>query len=253
MYCFFGTSCQANFIYIKGPELLRKWFGESEANIREIFDKARHSAPSVLFFDELDSIASQRGSSGVACGATERVLNQLLTEMDGLNARKNVFVIGATNRPDIIDPALTRPGRFDELIYIPLPDFESRISIFKKTLSKSPVATYLKLEVLAQWATEGCSGADITEICQHACKLAIRDTIDKEKYKCKQLKADLELYHRDINIDINESSRINALHFEEAMKFLRKSVSESHLRNYQMFSQKIKGNRESRCDSWFSN
>ncbi|KAM0893374.1 hypothetical protein ACQ4PT_025128 [Festuca glaucescens] len=123
-----ANECQANFISVKGPELLTMWFGESEANVREIFDKARQSAPCVLFFDELDSIATQRGGSqGDAGGAADRVLNQLLTEMDGMNAKKTVFIIGATNRPDIIDSALLRPGRLDQLIYIPLPDDASRL------------------------------------------------------------------------------------------------------------------------------
>merc|ERR1712054_594732 len=127
-----ANECQANFISVKGPELLTMWFGESESNVREIFDKARQSAPCVLFFDELDSIASQRGSSvGDAGGAADRVLNQMLTEMDGMNSKKTVFIIGATNRPDIIDSALMRPGRLDQLIYIPLPDDGSRNSIFK--------------------------------------------------------------------------------------------------------------------------
>merc|ERR1719265_1183182 len=113
------------------------WFGESEANVRELFDKARASAPCVLFFDELDSIATQRGSSvGDAGGAGDRVLNQMLTEMDGVGAKKSIFIIGATNRPDILDPAIMRPGRLDQLIFIPLPDFESRLSIFKACLRK---------------------------------------------------------------------------------------------------------------------
>lgn len=117
-----ANECQANFISIKGPELLTMWFGESEANVRDVFDKARAAAPCVMFFDELDSIAKARGSSmGDAGGAGDRVLNQILTEMDGMGAKKNVFVIGATNRPDQIDPALLRPGRLDQLIYIPLP------------------------------------------------------------------------------------------------------------------------------------
>merc|ERR1712072_1380997 len=147
-----ANECQANFISVKGPELLTMWFGESEANVREIFDKARQSAPCVLFFDELDSIATQRGSSlGDAGGAGDRVLNQLLTEMDGMNAKKTVFIIGATNRPDIIDSALLRPGRLDQLIYIPLPDEGSRISIFKANLRKSPIAADVDLEVLAKF------------------------------------------------------------------------------------------------------
>merc|ERR1712224_369995 len=118
-----ANECQANFISVKGPELLTMWFGESEANVRDTFAKAHQSAPCVLFFDELDSIANQRGSnSGDAGGAADRVLNQLLTKMDGMGSNKTVFIIGATNRPDIIDSALMRPGRLDQLIYIPMPD-----------------------------------------------------------------------------------------------------------------------------------
>lgn len=127
-----ANECQANFISIKGPELLTMWFGESEANVREVFEKARAAAPCVLFFDELDSIAKSRGGSGGdGGGASDRVINQVLTEMDGMGAKKNVFIIGATNRPDIIDGAVLRPGRLDQLIYIPLPDEGSRHNIFK--------------------------------------------------------------------------------------------------------------------------
>lgn len=121
----------------------------------------------------------QRGSSvGDAGGAADRVLNQLLTEMDGMNAKKTVFIIGATNRPDIIDPALLRPGRLDQLIYIPLPDEESRHQIFKACLRKSPLSKDIDLRALAKY-TQGFSGADITEICQRACKYAIRENIEK--------------------------------------------------------------------------
>merc|ERR1712093_476734 len=161
-----ANECQANFLSIKGPELLTMWFGESEANVREVFDKARQSAPCVLFFDELDSIAKTRGGGGGdAGGAGDRVLNQLLTEMDGMNAKKSVFIIGATNRPDIIDPAVLRPGRLDQLIYIPLPDEGSRLNILKSVLRKSPVAPEVDLGFLAK-TLHGFSGADLTEICQ---------------------------------------------------------------------------------------
>lgn len=115
---------------------------------------------------------------GDAGGAADRVLNQLLTEMDGMSAKKTVFIIGATNRPDIIDPALLRPGRLDQLIYIPLPDEESRFNIFKSCLRKSPVSKDVDLKALAKY-TQGFSGADITEICQRACKYAIRENIEK--------------------------------------------------------------------------
>merc|ERR1711967_108899 len=136
-----ANECQANFISIKGPELLTMWFGESEANVREVFDKARQSAPCVLFFDELDSIAKARGGGGGdAGGAGDRVINQILTEMDGVGSKKQVYIVGATNRPDILDPAITRPGRLDQMIYIPLPDEPSRASIINATLRKSPVS-----------------------------------------------------------------------------------------------------------------
>ena len=175
-----ANECQANFISIKGPELLTMWFGESEANVRDIFDKARSAAPCVLFFDELDSIAKARGGNvGDGGGAADRVINQLLTEMDGMSNKKNVFIIGATNRPDIIDPAILRPGRLDQLIYIPLPDEASRISILKANMRKSPVAKDVDLTFLAK-STNGFSGADLTEICQRACKLAIRENIESE-------------------------------------------------------------------------
>merc|ERR1719473_2570169 len=135
-----ASETSANFVSIKGPELLTMWFGESESNVREIFDKARSAAPCVLFFDELDSIAAARGGGGGdAGGAADRVINQLLTEMDGVGAKKNVFIIGATNRPDIIDTALMRPGRLDQLIYIPMPDYESRLSVLKAVLKRSPL------------------------------------------------------------------------------------------------------------------
>merc|ERR1712023_413951 len=175
-----ANECQANFISVKGPELLTMWFGESEANVRDVFEKARQSAPCVLFFDELDSIAQQRGgSSGDGGGAADRVMNQLLTEMDGVGAKKNVFIIGATNRPDIIDTALMRPGRLDQLIYIPMPDFESRLSILRATLRKSPVSKDVDLSYLAS-QTDKFTGADLTEICQSACKLAIREEIERD-------------------------------------------------------------------------
>ena len=174
-----ANECQANFISIKGPELLTMWFGESEANVRDVFDKARAAAPCVLFFDELDSIAKSRGTSAGDSGGSDRVLNQLLTEMDGMGAKKNVFVIGATNRPDQIDPALLRPGRLDQLIYIPLPDEPSRIAILRAALRKSPVASDIDLNQLGK-LLKGYSGADLTEICQRACKLAIRQSIEAE-------------------------------------------------------------------------
>ena len=169
------------------------WFGESEANVRDVFDKARAAAPCVMFFDELDSIAKARGgSSGDAGGAGDRVLNQILTEMDGMNAKKNVFIIGATNRPDQIDPALLRPGRLDQLIYIPLPDEPSRLSILTAALRKSPVSKAVDLTYLAK-NTHGFSGADLTEICQRAAKLAIRESIEADIRQARERKDDAKM------------------------------------------------------------
>lgn len=235
-----ANECQANFISVKGPELLTMWFGESEANVREIFDKARGSAPCVLFFDELDSIANQRGSSsGDAGGAADRVLNQLLTEMDGMNAKKTVFIIGATNRPDIIDSALLRPGRLDQLIYIPLPDEPSRLSIFKANLRKSPIASDVDMDTLARF-TQGFSGADITEICQRACKYAIRESIERDIEREKRRAANPDGMEED---EADPVPEITKAHFEEAMKFARRSVSDADIRKYQAFSQTLQQSR----------
>lgn len=234
-----ANECQANFISIKGPELLTMWFGESEANVREIFDKARQSAPCVLFFDELDSIATQRGSSqGDAGGAGDRVLNQLLTEMDGMNSKKTVFIIGATNRPDIIDGALMRPGRLDQLIYIPLPDEGSRLQIFKAVLRKSPIDPTVDLNQLVKF-TNGFSGADITEICQRACKYAIRESIERDIEKEKRRAENPDL----MEDDLDEVPCITRAHFEEAMKFARRSVSDADIRKYQAFAQTLQQSR----------
>merc|ERR1712160_139125 len=175
-----ANECSSNFISVKGPELLTMWFGESEANVRGIFDKARGAAPCVLFFDELDSVGTARSSGGGGSGAGDRVLNQLLTEMDGAGVKKDLFFIGATNRPDILDEALIRPGRLDQLIYIPLPDKPSRKSVIKASLKKSPVAANVNFDFCAD-LTQDFTGADITELCQRAAKAAIRDSIAAEE------------------------------------------------------------------------
>jgi transitional endoplasmic reticulum ATPase len=244
-----ANECQANFISIKGPELLTMWFGESEANIRNIFDKARQAAPCILFFDELDSIAKSRGSSyGDAGGASDRVINQLLTEMDGMGKKKNVFIIGATNRPDILDPAITRPGRLDQLIYIPLPDYEARASVLKANLRKSPVAKDVNLGYIAQ-VTEGFSGADLSEICQRAAKLAIRESIERRIKKQEERKKQLEAMKQEgeavdeemleVEDDEDEVYEITKAHFEEAMKYARKSVKPEELRRFEMFAKQL--------------
>lgn len=237
-----ANECQANFISIKGPELLTMWFGESEANVRDVFDKARAAAPCVMFFDELDSIAQSRGSSsGDGGGAGDRVLNQILTEMDGMNAKKNVFVIGATNRPDQIDGALLRPGRLDQLIYIPLPDEISRLGVLQSALRKSPLAKDIDLAYMAK-STQGYSGADLTEICQRAAKLAIRQSIEADIRRSKEREAaGLDTMEEDDSED--PVPEITKAHFEEAMRFARRSVSDNDLRRYEMFAQNLQQSR----------
>merc|ERR1712076_282825 len=237
-----ANECQANFISIKGPELLTMWFGESEANVRDVFDKARSAAPCVLFFDELDSIAKSRGGGGSdAGGASDRVINQVLTEMDGMGSKKNVFIIGATNRPDIIDSAILRPGRLDQLIYIPLPDLKSRMAILKANLRKSPVADNVDLPYLAKM-TRGFSGADLTEICQRACKLAIRESIDADIKREKE-KQRAGATTMDVDDEEDLVPEITKAHFEEAMKFARRSVSDNGIKKYEMFSQTLQQSR----------
>jgi transitional endoplasmic reticulum ATPase len=229
-----ANECSSNFISVKGPELLTMWFGESEGNVREVFDKARSAAPCVLFFDELDSVGVARGSGhGDAGGAGDRVLNQLLTEMDGAGAKKNLFFIGATNRPEILDEALIRPGRLDQLIYIPLPDQIARVGIIKAVLRKSPVAPDVNLDFLAQQC-EGFSGADMTELCQRATKAAIREAIAAEEERKKLMQGEDAPMEMDDPVPV-----ITRAHFEEAMANARRSVTEYDLQKFEQFRKKF--------------
>ncbi|KAF2348542.1 ATPase AAA-type core, partial [Trinorchestia longiramus] len=160
----------------------------------------------------------------------------VLTEMDGMGAKKNVFIIGATNRPDIIDSAILRPGRLDQLIYIPLPDEKSRVQILKACLRKSPIHKDVDLDFLAR-STKGFSGADLTEICQRACKLAIRQAIEADIKREREGAAD------DMELDEDPVPEITKEHFEEAMKFARRSVSDNDIRKYEMFAQTLQQSR----------
>lgn len=252
-----ATEVSANFISVKGPELLSMWYGESESNIRDIFDKARAAAPTVVFLDELDSIAKSRGgSNGDAGGASDRVVNQLLTEMDGMNAKKNVFVIGATNRPDQIDPALLRPGRLDQLIYVPLPDEVARLSILNAQLRNTPLEPGLDLQEIAK-ITNGFSGADLLYIVQRSAKFAIKDSIEanirleKEKEAAKEASGsdDVEMTDKFKTEEEEEEEEedpvpfITRAHFEEAMKTAKRSVSDADLRRYESYAQQLQASR----------
>jgi len=217
------------------------WFGESESNIRDIFDKARAAAPCVVFLDELDSIAKSRGgSNGDAGGASDRVVNQLLTEMDGMTSKKNVFVIGATNRPEQLDNALCRPGRLDTLVYVPLPDEASRLGILSAQLRKTPVASDVDLKFIAS-KTHGFSGADLGFITQRAVKLAIKQSIsiDIERNKERAAAGEDAMETDDAEYE-DPVPELTKAHFEEAMSLARRSVSDVEIRRYEAFAQQMK-------------
>jgi transitional endoplasmic reticulum ATPase len=172
-----ATESEANFISIKGPEIFSKWVGESEKAIREIFRKGRTAAPAIIFFDELDAIVPKRGLGYADSGASERVISQLLTEIDGIESLQNVLVIAATNRPDMLDAAVLRPGRFDRLIYVPSPDLDSLKEIFKIHAHSMPLSTDVDLNDIARKA-QGYSGADVEAICREAAMNALREDIN---------------------------------------------------------------------------
>jgi len=186
-----ASESEANFISVKGPELLSKWVGESEQGVREVFRKAKQTAPTVIFFDEIDSIASTRSANDSDSGVTKRVVNQLLTEMDGLEELEDVAIIAATNRPDILDAGLMRPGRFDRHIKVDLPNEEARLSIFKVHTESMPLADDVSLEKLAK-QTDGYVGADIEAVCREAAMLTLRNDLDAENVPNKYFKEALE-------------------------------------------------------------
>ena len=207
-----ATESEANFIAVKGPEILSKWVGESERAVREIFSKARQSAPCIVFFDELDSIVPRRGHR-FDSGVTDRIVNQLLTEMDGIAKLEGVVVIGATNRPDIIDPALLRPGRFDRIIYVPPPDLKARVEILKVHTRNMPLAEDVNLEEIAR-KTEGYTGADLEVLVREAGLAALRENLKIDK-----------VYRR---------------HFEFALSKVKPSLTPDILKYYQAWEEKSK-------------
>jgi len=206
-----ATESEANFVSVRGPELLSKWVGESERGIREIFKRARQSAPCVVFFDEIDSIAPIRGG-GTETAVTERVVSQLLTELDGMENMRGVIVLAATNRADMIDPALLRPGRFDKIIQIPMPDKASRLQILKINAEDIPLADQngpdkIDYDKLAEM-TDGLSGADVAAIANTAVSLVVHEHLDQEPdVKEVEKKA--------------ETAKVTMKHFEDAVKKVR--------------------------------
>nr|WP_062087686.1 CDC48 family AAA ATPase [Sulfolobus acidocaldarius] len=267
-----ATESGANFIAVRGPEILSKWVGESEKAIREIFRKARQAAPTVIFFDEIDSIAPIRGlstDSGVTerivnqllaemdgeidsiapirglstdSGVTERIVNQLLAEMDGIEKLENVVVIAATNRPDILDPALLRPGRFDRLIYVPPPDKTARFEILKVHTKNVPLAEDVSLEDIAEKA-EGYTGADLAAVVREAALRAIREQMaecmGEANNECK--KSDIECREKKIRDCMAGKGRIvERKHFDVALKKVRPSVTQDMIQFYQNWLEKAR-------------
>ncbi|TMH96410.1 AAA family ATPase, partial [Candidatus Bathyarchaeota archaeon] len=211
-----ATESEANFISIKGPELFSKWVGESEKAIREVFRKGRTAAPSIIFFDELDSVVPRRGTGFGDSGVSERVISQLLTELDGIESLENVVVIGATNRPDIIDPAILRPGRFDRLIFVPAPDHATRMQILKIHCTNMPLSQDVDLDHVAS-QTGGYSGADLEAVVREAGLVSLR---------------------RDI-----ESKNVTREDFRDALERIKPSVTPDMENWYQGFGKRFKKER----------
>ncbi|MCX8190626.1 MAG: CDC48 family AAA ATPase [Candidatus Aenigmarchaeota archaeon] len=204
-----------NFIAIKGPELLSKWFGESEKRIRELFRKAKQVAPCIIFFDEIDALAPRRGIG--MHEATERIVSQLLTEISGIEDIKNVVIIAATNRPDLVDPALLRPGRIEKLVFVPSPDEKGRLEILKIHTRKMPLGKDVDLEDLAK-RIEGFSGADIEALCREAALNSLREDI--------------------------KAKEVSLRHFEEALKKITPSITKEMIEYYKKFEERKKEVKE---------
>jgi transitional endoplasmic reticulum ATPase len=172
-----ASATQVNFISVKGPSLMSKYIGESERAVREVFRKAKQAAPCLVFFDEIDALVPRRGSGGSDAGVSERVVGQFLAELDGVEKLTGVFVLAATNRPDMVDPALLRPGRFDVVVEIALPDESERLAILQVQVRGKPIDKKVDLKMLAA-ETVGLTGADLGAICNRAALNAIRDRIE---------------------------------------------------------------------------
>jgi transitional endoplasmic reticulum ATPase len=208
-----ANESKANFISIKGPELLSKYVGESEKAIREVFRKAKMAAPCIIFFDEFDSIAPSRGRHTTDSGVSEKVLSQFLTELDGLEVKKDIVVIAATNRPDILDPALIRPGRIDRILLVPAPDEIGREKILRIFTKDMPLTSSIDLNSLNQ-KLEGYSGADIETLCREAGMIALRENMKAKK----------------ITID----------HFTMATESINPSITQETIKFYDSFGKRLK-------------
>jgi len=220
-----ANESESNFISIKGPELLNKFVGESEKGVREVFSKARENAPTIVFFDEIDSIATERGKNSGDSGVGERVVSQLLTELDGLESLEDVVVIATTNRPDLIDSALLRPGRLDRHVHVPVPDEEARRKILEVHTRNKPLADDVDLDAIAR-KTEGYVGADIEAVTREASMNASRELIGSVSRE-----------------EVGESVgnvRVTMQHFEDALDEVNPSVTPETRERYEEIEKQFR-------------
>ena len=211
-----ATESMCNFISIKGPEIFSKWVGESEKAVREIFRRARQAAPSIIYFDEIDAVTSGRGQSE-STHTFASIVNQILVEMDGIENRKGIVTIASTNRPDIVDPAFLRPGRFDRLIYVDAPDLDARLKVLEVHTTKMPLADSISLKLLAE-KTDGYSGADLENLCREAGMQAIREKM-------------------------NDLDKIELHHFEAALSKIKSTLTREVVERYEAIAKKITESR----------
>ncbi|GLH07457.1 Transitional endoplasmic reticulum ATPase TER94 [Gryllus bimaculatus] len=220
-----ATECSLNFLSVKGPELLNMYVGQSEENVREVFQRARSSAPCIIFFDELDSLAPNRGRNGDSGGVMDRVVSQLLAEMDGLQKSTQLFVIGATNRPDLIDPALLRPGRFDKLLYVGVcEDKDSLLSVMVALTRKFHLKADVNLKTVVDRLPPNLTGADLYSLCSNAWMNAVK----------MHIKA-----HKEENIPIPKQVEVSHANFEDALSSIKPSVSPDDLQYFKTVHQQI--------------
>lgn len=241
-----ATECSLNFIAVKGPELLNMYVGESEANIRAVFQRGREARPCVLFFDELDSLAPARGTGSDSGGVMDRIVSQLLTELDGTQKSAGLYVIGATNRPDLLDPALLRPGRFDKMIYLGIAeDQESRVKILKALTCKLNLSEDCQLEAVGKLCEGSFTGADFYALCSDALMLAYTDHTAALEALLEAHNADhyfeTALSFSEYLLKFPEKARVEVAfrHFETAVKTLTPSLSSEELARYQSLKSKL--------------
>lgn len=216
-----ANECSMNFISVKGPELLNMYVGESEKNIRDVFERGRSNRPCTLFFDEIDALAPARTKNSDQNNVMDRIVAQFMTEMDGLTKENDLIIIASTNRPDLVDPSLLRPGRFDKMIYVGLPkSIEEKIKIFQAQTLKLKLSQNVNLSILAEISPEDYSGADIYAVCSLAFSLALKESITKYE------------------ININKVVIVGLHHFKEALKRISPSLSKNEIQKYEDLKRK---------------